>query len=305
MTRRTRQSDSPFLVGCHLSIAGGLSAAVDRADRLSTTALQIFTHSPSTWRMPPISSEDVEMYKRALIESSVAWVAVHAMYLINLATPDLAHGQRSTAALITEAQRAAWLGADLLVVHMGYSMGSPPDEALRRTVDALRRVLDDDAFRPPSRLRLALENTAGAGSSVGGTWERLAQVLAGLENDSRVGLCLDTCHAVAAGYALHSQSAVEKTLRSLERTIDRDRLMLIHLNDSASPVGSRRDRHAHIGGGTIGEKGVSAILTHPTLRGVPVILETPKTTDTGEDADPINLEKVRALRRAETATASG
>ncbi len=305
MTTCARRTRAPFLLGCHHSIAGGLAAAVDRADRLSSTALQIFTHSPTTWRMQPLSPEDVKAYKARLIESSVTWVAVHAMYLINLATPDPIHWERSATALATEAQRAARLNADLLVVHMGHSMGSPPDEAIRRTVDALRRVLDDDAFRAPSRLRLALENTAGAGTSVGGTWERLAQVLVGLENASRVGVCVDTCHAVAAGYELHSRTAVEKTMRTLERTIDRDRLMLVHLNDSGSPVGSRRDRHAHIGGGAIGEEGVSALLTHPALREVPVILETPKTTDTGEDADPINLELVRALRRGKTARGSG
>ena len=297
----TGRPDVPsLLLGCHLSIARGLDAAVRRADELGNSALQLFTHSPTTWGMRAISSDEVRRFRQSIRAATVAWTVVHTAYLVNLASPDPTLRRRSVETMIEEVERAAVLGANAVVTHVGHAMGAPRAAAIERAAESLAHILTCPAFRRAPRLDLLLENTAGAGTALGGSFADLGELLVRLDAPPQLGVCLDTCHAIAAGADLRSTQAVEDTVRHLEDAVGPGRLRLIHLNDSVFPIGSRRDRHAHIGQGVMGEEGVSAVLAHPKLCQVPVILETPKTFDDGSDADPVNLAKVRALHAAAT-----
>jgi deoxyribonuclease-4 len=292
-----RTESDPFVLGCHLSIAGGFTKAVDRAESLGNTALQIFTHSPSAWRMRALSEDETQAFRQRRDTSGIAFLAVHAMYLINLATPDDDLFLRSIDALIEEIQRAGDIGADVLVTHVGHAMSSDGAGGVARAAHALQQVIRSESFAQAASLKLVLENTAGSGTSVGGTFEELSSILDALDRPDRVAVCLDTCHATAAGYDLRSKDAVNRTLDRFDRTIGLERLSMIHLNDAMHPLGSQRDRHEHIGRGTIGDAGIRALLQHPSIRSHPFLLETPKQMEGEDDADPINLARVRTLRR--------
>lgn len=284
-------------LGCHLSIAKGFPAAIDAAASLEINALQIFSHSPSMWRMPPIPAPTAKAFRSRRAASGVEDVFIHAMYLLNLASPDEALFERSIAALIDEAQRAAVLGIDAVVTHLGAHRGSGISEGIRRVTAALDRVLHAPVFTARPEMRLLLEDTAGAGTTVGTSFDELGAILDGLTDSNRVGICLDTCHAFAAGYPLAPREQLEKTVAAFDRTVGLSRLRLVHLNDSQAPFGSHRDRHAHIGQGTIGEAGFSLLINHPALLALPFILETPKEPIGTADADRINLARVRVLQQ--------
>jgi len=284
-----------LLLGCHLSIAKGFAASIDAAEGLGNTALQIFSHNASSWRMKPIEADSAASFRERLSRSSVEYVVIHTMYLLNLASPDDSLFERSVSALIEEIARAAALGIDRVVTHLGAHVGSGIEAGIGRVIEGLDRVVSSPPFRSSPGLRLLLENTAGSGTTVGTTFEELGAIISGLSDPSRIGVCLDTCHAFAAGYDLRTPAGLEETLASFDSAIGLDRLDLIHLNDSVFPLGSHRDRHAHIGRGEIGMEGMRGIVNHSALRSHPFILETPKSIDGLSDADPINLEIVRGL----------
>lgn len=285
-----------FLLGCHLSIAGGLHRAIDEAEELGNDALQLFTHSPAVWRMKEIADGAARRFRGRRDGSSIRYVVVHTMYLLNLASPDEELYERSVDGLIEETRRAGQVGADALVTHLGAHVGSGTRAGIDRIVGALDRLIGSSAWAESPGVRLLLENTAGSGTTVGASFEQLAGILDSLGDAERIGVCLDTCHAFAAGYDLRTRPAVDATLSQLDRSLGLDRLELIHLNDSRFPLGSRRDRHEHIGRGAIGTPGIGAVVRHPRLRGLPFVLETPKAIDGRPDADPINLATVRKLR---------
>jgi deoxyribonuclease-4 len=293
----TNGSDRSFLLGCHLSIAGGLTRAIDAAEDLGNNALQIFTHSPSVWRMKAIEDGDAAAFRERRDVSAVRYLVVHTMYLLNLATPDDALYERSVDGLIEEARRAARIGADGLVTHLGAHVGSGIEPGIERIIGALDRLAA--ASGEFGELRLLIENTAGAGTTVGSSFDELGSILSSLRDGHRFGVCLDTCHAFAAGYDLRTTGAVEETVERFDCTVGLDRLEMIHLNDSRFPLDSRRDRHAHIGRGEIGETGLAAVLRYPCLRDVPFLLETPKEIDGRPNADTVNLAAVRRLRKGE------
>lgn len=282
-------------LGCHLSIARGFAASLERAESLGNDALQIFTHSPSMWHMRPLSDEEVHQFRERRQRSGVTFVAVHTMYLLNLASPEDELNRRSIRAMIEEIRRAARLGADVVVTHIGHAMGTSPESAVNRAIAALRQVVESREFAEAAPLQLALENTAGGGTAVGASFDELSSLLQGVDRSDRLGICLDTCHATAAGYDLRTPSAVERTLALLDESVGLDRMLLVHLNDALHPIGSRRDRHEHIGRGTLGNEGIAAVVGHPLLCERPFILETPKTREDGTDADPMNLALVRRL----------
>ncbi len=288
--------DDRFLLGCHLSIAKGFPGAIDEAEELGSNALQIFTHSPAVWRMKEITDAVSSRFVSRRASSSIRYLVVHTMYLLNLASPDDALYERSVAGLTEEYRRAGSLGADALVTHLGAHVGSGTEAGLGRIVRALDHTIESTTWAESSGLRLLLENTAGSGTTVGASFDELAAILAGIVDASKVGVCLDTCHAFAAGYDLRTEEAVDETVREFDRTIGLDRLEMIHLNDSRFPCGSRRDRHAHIGHGEIGRSGIGAVVRHPRLRDLPFVLETPKVIDGRPNADPLNLATVRMLR---------
>ena len=285
-----------LLLGCHLSIARGFVSAIDEAECLGNTALQVFSHNAMTWRMKEIPTDSATSFRHRRRTSSIQYVVIHAMYLVNLASPDDALHARSIAAMTAEVERAAQLGIDRLVLHLGAHKGAGRSAGLGRVITALDDIVASDAFRDADGLRLLLENAAGTGTAMGTAFEEIGEICSGVRDARRIGVCLDTCHAHAAGYDLRSEEAVKETLGLFERAIGLDRLELIHLNDAKAPLGSRRDRHEHIGLGQIGEPGIAALLRATPLRDLPFILETPKEIDGRPNADPINLARVRRLR---------
>lgn len=294
--RRTIGGASGFVVGAHLSIAGGhargFPGAVNEARALGATALQIFTRSPSVWRAWSIDAAEAAAFRTSASASDLRFLAVHAIYLLNLATPDDALHERSVAALIEDMQRAETLGAACVVTHLGAHRGAGVKEGAARVVEAVGRVL-----AATRRVELLLETSAGSGTTLGARFEEIATIAEGAA-DGRVGVCFDTCHAFAAGHDLRTPRAVESTLRRFDRAVGLERLRLVHLNDSAHGLGSRRDRHEHLGRGAIGA-GLAALIRHPALERVPFILETPKTLDGRRDADAVNLRWARNARRGE------
>ncbi|MDD5264807.1 MAG: deoxyribonuclease IV [Candidatus Bipolaricaulis sp.] len=294
--RRAIDGASGFVLGAHLSIAGGpgrgFPGAVDEARALGATALQIFTRSPSVWRARTIDTAEAAAFRASASACGLRFVAVHAIYLLNLATPDDALYERSVAALVLEMQRAEALGADCVVTHLGAHRGSGVEKGVARVVAGIVRVL-----AAARRVGLLLETSAGSGTTVGGRFGEIATIVERVA-DERVAVCFDTCHAFAAGHDLRTARAVEATLRRFDRAVGLERLRLVHLNDAAHGLGSRRDRHEHLGRGAIGS-GLASLVRHPALERVPFILETPKTLDGRRAADAVNLRWARNARRSE------
>jgi deoxyribonuclease-4 len=279
-------------IGAHMMTAGGLHRAVASGRQVGCDVVQIFTKSPQQWQSRPLADPDVETFRRAQEEEGVPVIAAHDSYLINPASADAALLERSRAALVDELVRSARLGIPYVVMHLGASGEAPEEEALSRLVESVRLVLDraSDAV-PCESPTLLLETTAGQGTTLGYRFEHLGAVLDALPSDAPLGVCLDTCHIFAAGYELRDAVGYAATMVAFERHIGFQRLRLVHANDSRRELGSRVDRHHHIGQGEIGLDGFRNLLNDPRLAGVPIILETPKE---GE-MDPVNLAALRAL----------
>jgi deoxyribonuclease IV len=285
------------LLGAHLSIAGGLPRAIDRAVASRCEALQIFTKSVGQWRARPIPAEEVARFRARARETQLPIVA-HNSYLINIAAADPALRARSIAALGEEIDRAELLGLDGLVMHPGSYTSGTEAGGLALIAAALAALLRD---RPRSRVRILLEHTAGQGTNLGHRFEHLASILERLGGSPRVAVCLDTCHLLTAGYDLCSEAGYRATFDEFDRRIGLDRVALFHLNDSKKPCGSRVDRHEHIGKGCLGLEPFRRILTDRRFARLPMVLETPKL-ETAEsrrrgDADPWDLRNLRTLRK--------
>jgi deoxyribonuclease-4 len=278
-----------------MSIAGGLPRAVDRAALHACDALQIFTKSVGQWRAREIPEEEVRAFRARVAETGIEPVVSHASYLINLAATGDALRAQSIAALGDEVDRAERLGLAAVVLHPGASTGAPEAEALERVSQALVEVLRP---RRRGRTRIALEHTAGQGSTLGWRFEQLRAMLDGVGGHPRVGVCLDSCHLLAAGYDIRSAAGVKATLDAFDRLVGLDRLCVVHLNDSRMPLGSRVDRHTHIGEGAIGLEGFRALVTDARLRRLPMLIETPKARDGGTAVahDPLDARNLATLR---------
>lgn len=260
-------------LGAHVSVAGGLATAFGRAADLGCTAMQIFVKNANQWQGKPLLDPEVAGFREARSTSPLGEgrVVAHASYLINLAAIDPAILARSRAALLDELLRCSRLGVEGLVLHPGAHLGSGEDCGVDRVAESLAAVL---AECPDAATLVLLENTAGQGSCLGHRLEHLGAIRRRLEHPERVGVCLDTCHAFAAGYALHEPAGYEEFFSELEETVGWEALRCFHLNDSVKPFGSRRDRHAHLGEGEIGLGLFERLLHDPRLRSVPMILET-------------------------------
>jgi deoxyribonuclease-4 len=279
-------------LGAHLSIAGGLPTAVERAAALGATALQIFTRNQVQWRMPPLDPAVCAEFRRSVTAAGISVVCVHTSYLLNLAADDADLRRRSADALVAEIRRAEAIGCAAVVLHPGASGSATPAQGIARLAVGLSRVLADTA---DCGTVLALENTSGRGTILGATLAQIAEIVDRCDRHPRLGLCLDTCHAFAAGYDLRTPHCVARLVTEIDRAVGIDRLCLLHLNDSVGPLGSRVDRHAHIGHGAIGDAGFRAVLRNPALAGVPGIIETPKSTPDPLAADRLNLARLRRL----------
>lgn len=276
--------------GLHVSIAGGFVRACAQAAKLGCETIQIFTRSPRSWQARPLDADAAAGFRRSARELDIAPVFVHAPYLVNLATADRALAARSGAVLAEELSRAATLGAAGVIVHPGRAHDRDRDRVVTRVVRQVGRALR----RARGGAMLLLENTAGAAGDVGSRFEELAAIIARTDEGDRLGVALDTAHAFAAGCELRTRVGLDATLRAFDRAVGFGRLHVLHLNDSRFGLGSKRDRHWHIGRGEIGPDGFRGIVNHPLLRHLPGILETPRR-EAGDDRR--NLAALRGLVR--------
>jgi deoxyribonuclease-4 len=274
-------------MGVHVSIAGGLGKAVDRAVERGCDLFQIFSRNPRGWRSKDLSQDEMDKFLTRMRSSGLLMAVDHMPYLPNLASPKEDVYTRSIDLLSTELVRCHSLRIPYLVTHLGSHLGSGHDAGRRRTVSAIEAALS----RSIGDVILLLENTAGTKNSMGGSFEEIAAIIDAADG-ARLGVCLDTCHLFAAGYELRTQLGLEQTLEQFDDAIGMERLRLVHLNDSRGRLGSRLDRHEHIGLGEIGAEGFRGILRNESLRDLPMILETP--VDERRD-DVGNLRAARSL----------
>jgi deoxyribonuclease-4 len=280
------------LLGAHMSIAGGYYKAVEAAAKLGMDVVQVFTKNNNQWAAKPISDAEAEQFRAAIKATGVGHPTSHDSYLINLASPDDVLWKKSIDAFVVELERAETLGIAGVVAHPGACVSSTEEEGLPRIVVAL-----DEVHRrlPKVKARCLLETTAGQGSCLGHRFEHLAAIIDGVKQPERLGVCVDTCHVFAAGYPLAPKKEYMATMRALDEAVGLERVAAFHVNDSKRELGSRVDRHEHIGRGKLGLEPFSLLLNDKRFRHVPMFLETAKGEEEGEDLDAINLRTLRGL----------
>ncbi|MFA4945657.1 MAG: deoxyribonuclease IV [Lentisphaeria bacterium] len=286
---------SPYLLprplGAHLSIRGGFTTAVQQAMVAGADAVQIFTKSQLRWQAAPIPAAAAEAFRAAVAKAKLRFLCAHDSYLINLASGSPESRQKSIESLAHELRRAELLGCACLVLHPGSPKEDSREAGIERVADGLKQVL---AATAECACKLALENTAGQGATLGTSFAEIAAMIRLAGAGPRLGVCLDTCHAFAAGYELRTPAAAAALAAEFDREIGLGRLLLLHLNDSKKPLASKVDRHEHIGQGCIGLDGFRSVLREPAFRGIPGILETPKDEDDPElREDRANLARLR------------
>jgi deoxyribonuclease IV len=280
-----------------MSIAGGLPRAVDRAQASRCEALQIFTKSAGQWRARVLPPDEIALFRTRVAETGIHPVVAHNSYLINIAAASPALRTQSILALRDELDRAESLGLDGLVMHPGSYTTGTEEEGLRLIADGLAQILRE---RPDGRTAILLEHTAGQGTNLGHRFEHLASIIERLDGSPRVGVCLDTCHLLCAGYDICSDAGYRKTFREFDRIVGIDRIQAFHLNDSKKPCGSRVDRHEHIGKGCLGLEPFRLLLNDRRFAKHPMLLETPKLETPASrrrsDVDPLDARNLRTLR---------
>lgn len=276
-----------MLIGAQVSQAGGLVAAIGRAEEMGAGALQVFVQSNRQWRMPDPAGEAFRSFRDAAAQSAVAVTVCHAPYLINVISPDAEVAARSYGSLVANLRAATAIGASGLVLHPGSHRGIEPESAPARIARAILRALDEAEGQAGRVCDLLLENTAGAGATVGRSFEEIAAVIREGAGDERIGMCLDTQHLWASGYSFASIAEADELVDMLDAQVGLARLRCLHVNDSAVPFASSRDRHANLGEGTIGRRPLEALLGHPRLQGLPAILEVPGVDRHGPGASDI------------------
>lgn len=279
------------LIGAHISIAGGTPLAFDRGIEAGCAAMQIFTKNATRWQAPPLSPEEAARFRAQQARTGIAPVVAHGSYLINLASPDPVLLERSRLAFLDELGRAAALGLPCVITHPGAHMGAGVEAGLARVAQSLDWLEERAGEGAPL---VCLENTAGPGTVLAGEFGHLGTILGRVRSPDRVGVCLDTCHAHAAGYDFATPAAYRDSLASLEAAVGACRVLAIHLNDAKGERGSRLDRHEHLGRGRIGLECFRQFMTDPRFALVPKIIETPKE-EGGRQMDPVNLGVLRRL----------
>ena len=279
-----------MLIGAHVSTAGGISKAVARGVEIGCEALQIFGSSPQGWAFKPIPGTEIESFRQQAAESSIGSVFLHAIYLINLGTPNAANLEKGIDSLVNYMRLAADIGADGVIVHPGSHGGKGYDAAFPQAVDAINRVLEQSPEGP----LLTLENMAGMGQHIGAKFEELGRILNEV-GSPRVGICLDTQHSFAAGYDLTSEAGINAMIEEFDREIGLKSLVAVHANDSKRPLGSGVDRHDNIGEGFIGGDGFETIMGNPAFHQIPFFLEVPGAEGKGPDTQ--NVEILKDIRQ--------
>ncbi len=278
-----------MLVGAHVSPAGGPAKAVDRGTELACRAIQIFNQNPRAWKPTTYSDEQVEAFHEAMKASRVESLVIHAVYLLNPASEDREIRDKSVASLTASLQAGDALGAVAVVLHPGSAKEGEVGPALERAAKAIKEALAES-----DKCELHLEDTAGAGGTLGRSFEELATLIEGAGGRKRLGACLDSCHLLASGYDVRSAEALSSVLDEFDRVVGLDRLGSLHVNDSMTQLGSNRDRHANLGDGEIGPEGIAAFLSEPRFEGLPCIFEGPGAS--GKAIDPVDMANAWRLR---------
>lgn len=280
-----------MILGVHVSTADKIYKAPDRAHELKCQTMQIFARNPQQWSVGALNSADVEEFITRCKKYKINPVFIHISYLINLASPNPKLYQGSIKAYIEDIKEAERLKADYIVTHMGSHKETSEEEGISRLIVAINKIID---ATKDSKVGILLENTSGSGSWLGYKFEHQKKIIAGIKDKARLGLCLDTAHAYLAGYDISSKAGLDKMLDEIESLVGIKLIKLIHLNDAAGELACHRDRHDHIGKGSIGIAGMKRIINNPRLKNIPMVLETPKDDET---SDAKNLATVRKLRK--------
>jgi len=279
-----------MLFGAHESISGGVFNAILRGRQATCDTIQMFNKSNSQWRAKKLGAEEVDKFFETIEETGVIVSVSHSSYLINIASPKPDLNEKSYLSLKEELERCELLKIPNLVFHPGSHVDSGEETGMDKIVENINKLFEE---LPDGKTWLLLETTAGQGSNLGYTFEQLAYMIDRVENKSRLGVCLDTCHIFAAGYPISDPKEYKKTIKQFDDVIGLDRLRIIHMNDSKKEFGSKRDRHEHIGKGFIGIEAFRNLVNDRRLEKVPMILETPKEDDLKEDIE--NLKVLRGL----------
>lgn len=281
-----------LMLGAHLSVARGIGPLITEAHRLKLDVVQVFVKSARTWSARPLNDTDIANWSQFNASGLAAPIA-HASYLINLGSADTQLWRKSCDAYLDELQRGSALGVSMSVLHPGSAKDSSRTAACKRVARALNEILDRD---PDLTCRPVLETTAGQGATLGASFAELAEILTNVDQAERIGICADTCHLFAAGYDLRSGDAYTAMIDEIRATVGLDRICCWHVNDSVGALGSRKDRHAHIGHGELGTAGFQRFMRDPQFRSIPKIIETPKGSDErGRDWDARNLQRLRTI----------
>ncbi len=271
-----------MLIGAHVSPAGGLAKAIQRGEERDCRAIQIFNQSPRMWRATVYRDEDVAAFREAMGASPIRAVLIHAVYLVNCASDDPEIRLKSLASLTHSLRAGEAIGAAGVVLHPGSAKTGHVGEAIARAAATIREALAES-----EGCELHLENTAGAGGTLGRSIDELAELLDGAGGDPRLGVCLDSCHLLASGYDIRTVRGMAEVLRQCTRKLGRGRIRSLHLNDSQTPLGSNRDRHANLGTGELGEVGCGVFLSAPGVQRLPCVLETPGEKRSGPSAQEV------------------
>ncbi|MCL4355834.1 MAG: deoxyribonuclease IV [Thaumarchaeota archaeon] len=266
------------MVGLHVSIAGSIDLAFNRAKEIGASTFQIFTRNPNQWKFKPIADETVAAFREKRKESGFRKVVDHMPYLPNLASPETSTMKISRYSIEEEVKRCDALGIDYLVIHLGSHLGKGTAVGVANIAEACNEAIAVSR----GETTILLENMAGQKNSVGARFEELEMILAKVKADGRVGVCLDTCHMYASGFDLATRDAVERSLGLFDEVVGLDRLKAVHLNDSKGALGSRLDRHENIGEGKIGRRGIKEFLHYPGITERPIIMETPYEDEAAE-----------------------
>jgi len=277
-----------MLFGAHVSSAGGIDTAIDRIEKIGGECVQVFTQSPRMWRPTAHKPDAIERFKARRAEARVGGVVCHALYLCNLATADDEIYEKSVATMCATVDTACAIEADGVIFHVGSHLGAGLDAGLARVAAALEQILE----RCTGDTWLLMENSAGAGDTIGRSLDELVKLVDALDGHPRLGLCLDSCHLYVSGVDVTDTAVVDALVREVDARVGLDRLRALHVNDAAAPLGSNRDRHANILEGELGE-GLGAFLAHPRFQRLPVYLEVPGKDKKGADAN--ELTKLRKL----------
>jgi deoxyribonuclease IV len=279
-----------MLIGAHVSTAGGLVEAHGRGVERGCEAIQVFNQSPRQWRPTSWKPDDVAEFLDLMKGGPIKSITIHAVYLINPATKDRSMRSKSAASLIHALRMGDEIGADGVVLHPGSTVGEPRAEALPRVGQMLRQALSES-----DSCRLLLENTAGAGNTLGRSFEELRELIDLANGHKRIGLCLDSCHMLASGFDIRSADKLTKVVDRCARIVGLRRLRCLHLNDSQTPLGSNRDRHAPPGDGELGARGCAAFLSEPRFEKLPVLFEGPGVE--GKAPAKVDIDRMKQLRR--------